>query len=120
MSVLDYDILPREAGSDLEWMRRDGFVFRVDNHFARQGLEDRALTGVYQDAAGRKGRFLLVLQRHDRQQWAVGFLHKEVGEAGFSVLTRKATGLYWGTCMQCSEFSRLVLKDGKLELEAEP
>jgi hypothetical protein len=120
MSVLGYALLPPEAKPDLGWMRRDGFAFQVDNYFKRPGVADRELCGVFEDRAGHKGRFLLVLEKTGAGAWKVAFLHQEVGEAGFSVFTRKANALYWGTCMQCDEFGRLGLKQGQFSLEAAP
>jgi hypothetical protein len=118
IKVLSYGSLPPEAKEDLPWMHRDGFVFRVDNYFKRKGLE-RELCGVFEDRNGRKGRFLLVLEKPAAGSWKVAFVHQEVGEAGFSVFRRK-NGLYWGTCMQCEEFSRLRLKQGSFQLESAP
>jgi hypothetical protein len=121
ISVLSYASLPPEAKSDLTWMRRHGFAFRVDNYFKRKGVTDRELSGVFEDRSGRKGRFLLVLERRARAApWKVAFLHHETGEPGFSVFARRASGLYWGTCIQCGEFSRLRRKGGKFELDAAP
>lgn len=117
ISLLSYDSLPSDAKPDLNWMRRDGFAFQVDNYFKRTGTTDRALCGVFEDQSGHKGRFLLVLEKVGHGPWKVAFLHREVGDAGFSVFARKATGLYWGTCMQCGEFSRLRMKRGKYYLE---
>jgi hypothetical protein len=117
VSFLDYDILPRDSQDDVGWMRRDGFVFRVDNFFVLKGATNRVSTGVYEDRTGRRGRFLLVLQKSTGGGWQVAFLHKEPGEAGFSVLRRKSGNLYWGTCLQCDEFVRLVMKHGRFTIE---
>src|SRR5215470_5918890 len=62
ISVLSYASLPPDAKSDLAWMHKDGFVFQVDNYFKRRGVVDRGLSGVFEDKAGQKGRFLLVLE----------------------------------------------------------
>jgi hypothetical protein len=120
LSVLSYSLLPAEAASDIRWMRRHGFVFQVDNFFKRKGVTDRVLTGVFEDQAGRKGRFLLVLEKQSAGRWKVAFLQHEEPEAGFSVLVRRAGALYWGTCMQCGEFSRLRRKAGKYQLDVAP
>jgi len=101
-------------------MRRDGFGFQVDDYFKQEGLSDRELCGVFEDRNGRHGRFLLVLQRPKNGPWKVAFLHRELGEAGFSVLVRRPGGLFWGTCLQCEEFSRLRLKQGSFRLESAP
>jgi hypothetical protein len=120
MTVLSYAVLPPEAKADLAWMHRDGFAFQVDNYFKRPGVADRELCGVFEDQAGHKGRFLLVLEKKGAGPWKVAFLRQDAGEAGFSVFTRKANALYWGTCMQCDEFARLRLSGGKFSLEEAP
>lgn len=120
ISMLSYASLPSEAQADLGWMHRDGFDFRVDNYFKRTNLSDRVLCGVFEDRAGHKGRFLLVLERADKGPWKVSFLHHEIGQAGFSVLLRKQNGLFWGTCMQCGEFGRLRTKQRGFYLEQAP
>jgi hypothetical protein len=117
-SILDYSALPPEAGPDLPWMRRGGFQFRVDNYFRWKGRIDRELCGVFQDRAGKRGRFLVVLQRTGEGPWSVAFLHQEFGGAGFSILRRNPRGLFWGTCMQCEEFSQLrMTRTGGFSLE---
>jgi hypothetical protein len=120
ISILSYDSLPPDAKNDLGWMRRDGFKFQVDNYFKREGLADRVLCGVFENRNGEKGRFLLVLEKAKEAQWRVAFLHQELGEPGFSVLVQKSRGLFWGTCMQCDEFSRLGAKRGAFYLEVAP
>jgi hypothetical protein len=119
-TALTYSLLPPDAKPDLAWMRREGFVFQVDNYFKRPGVVDRELSGVFEDEAGRKGRFLLVLERTDGQRWKVAFLHEAAGEAGFSVFVRRAVGLYWSTCMQCDEFARLRMAKGAFRLDTAP
>jgi hypothetical protein len=121
LSILSYKLLPGAAADDLSWMRTDGFVFQVDNFFKRPGIADRELCGVYQDTSGKTGRFLLVLQRKGKSApWTVAYVHKESGSAGFSVLRRHGGSLYWGTCLQCDEFSRLKLKNGRFDLVGAP
>jgi len=120
ISILSDASLPPKAKADLGWMHREGFAFEVDNYFRRKGLSDRELCGVFEDRDGRKGRFLMVLEKSKGRKWKVAFLHTEIGEPGFSVLVRKSTGLFWGVCMQCDEFSRLRLKHGAFQLESAP
>jgi hypothetical protein len=120
ISILTYPKLPADAKADFSWMRHDGFVFETDNQFSRKGENDRELCGVYEDRDGRKGRFLLVLERVAEGPWNVAYVHREAGEAGFSVLVRRPTGLYWGTCMQCHEFSRLRIQQGNFTLDQAP
>jgi len=117
ISILSFAALPPESRADVIWMHRNGFDFEVADFFKRKNLIDRELCGVFEDRAGRKGRFLLVLERRDAGPWKVAFLHQEYGQPGFSVLLRNRTRLYWGTCMRCGEFNRLRLKQGHFYLE---
>jgi hypothetical protein len=121
LTVLTYYMLPSDAKPDLALMCRDGVAFQVDNTTSNgRGLSTGSYAESFQDDEGRKGRFLLVLERADGQHWKVAFLHEEAGEAGFSMFVRRPIGLYWGTCMQCDEFSRLRLTKGAFRLETEP
>lgn len=120
ITILSFASLPADAKEDLDWMHRDGFRFQVDDYFKQRGMSDRVLCGVFEDRSGRKGRFLLVLQKPKDGGWKVAYLHRETGEPGFSVLVRKPNGLFWGTCMQCEEFSRLRVSRGSFELEQAP
>lgn len=120
IAILNYDSLPRDAKPDLDWMHKEGFVFQVDNYFKRTGKTDREICGVFEDQSGQKGRFLLVLEKTGSSPWKVAYLHRENGEAGFSILARKPAALYWGTCLQCDEFSRLRVAQGTFHLEAAP
>jgi hypothetical protein len=107
MSVLSYESLPKEARADFDWMHADGFTFQVDDYFKLKGLADRVVCGIFENRTGKQGRFLLVLEKRVGEPWKKAFLHEEAGEAGFSVLVARPAGLYWGTCMQCEEFSQL-------------
>lgn len=120
ITILSYASLPSEAKEDLDWMHRDGFRFVVDDYFKRAGLSDRELCGVFEDRAGHRGRFVLVLEKPTGGAWRVAYLHKEVGESGFSILIRRSEGLFWGTCMQCEEFSRLRIEHGAFHLVTAP
>lgn len=123
ISMLSYESLPAEAKADFTWMHKDGFVFQVDDFFHLKDRLDRVLCGVYQDDQSKQGRFVLVLERPRNRQsekWKVAFLHSEVGEPGFSVLRSLNGALYWGTCMQCGEFSRFRRKGNGFVLEVAP
>jgi hypothetical protein len=119
-TILSYAELPPNSKQDLHWMQSEGFMFQTDNFFKSPAIQDRELVGVFRDRAGSSGRFLLVLQKQGHGPWHVAFLHEERGEPGFSVLARKKNALYWGTCMQCSDFSRLRMKSGKFSLDPVP
>ena len=109
MSVLSYDLLPAEAKGDLEWMRRDGFMFVKEWRVGEKGLLQRAVAGVFEDRSGKSGRFLLLLRRAESGGWEKAFLHEEPGDPGFSVLVSRGQKIYWGTCMQCENFRQFVV-----------
>jgi hypothetical protein len=119
IAILSYFSLPPDAKEDIRWMQEDGFVFQVDDYFRPDEMSDRELCGVFEDREGHRGRFLLVLERPKVGDWKVAFLHQELGDAGFSVL-RRAKGMFWGTCLQCDEFSRLRMKQKHFYLESSP
>jgi hypothetical protein len=105
-SILSNEALPAKAKPDLEWMRKHGLAFTREGDFNGNGLRDRAVTGVYLDAAGRSGRFLLVLEQN-RGRWRKAFLSTDPGEPGFSILSGHGQELYWGPCMECDIGSRV-------------
>jgi len=105
-SILSNAALPAKAKPDLEWMRKHGLAFTREGDFNGNGLRDRAVTGVYLDAAGRSGRFLLVLEQN-RGRRRKAFLSTDPGEPGFSILSGRGQELYWGPCMECDIGSRV-------------
>ena len=108
-TALSYELLPAEAKDDLAWMRKGGFTFVKEGHLGSKRFVDRAVVGVFEDRSGKGGRFLLVLRKDTAGAWRKLFLHQEAGDLGFSVLVTKGSKIYWGTCMQCDEFRKLVI-----------
>lgn len=117
MGVMAYSDLPAEARDDLQWMHRGRFVFSTEGNLSGRGFHDRAVAGVFVARDGTEGRFLLVLRRARDGTWRKLFIHEERGERGFSVLVVKGGKIYWGTCMQCEDFRRLVVGQGGATLE---
>ena len=111
IGVLSYGVLPSDANDDIGWMRKEGFAFVKEGNLGAKGFVDRAVVGVFKDRSGNGGRFLLVLRKEPSGAWKKLFLHQEPGERGFSVLVARGGKLYWGTCMQCENFRRLVVID---------
>jgi hypothetical protein len=109
IGVITYEKLPPEAQDDLPWMHKERFSFEIKGNLSGKGFEDCAVTGVYDGQQGASGRFLLVLRKSKDGTWRRILLHEEPGERGFSVLVRRAGQIYWGTCMQCEEFRRLII-----------
>jgi hypothetical protein len=117
MTVLSYKRLPAEAKSDLGWMRKGGFAFVKEGHLSHKRFVERAAVGVFEDRFGNGGRFLLVLRKDTSGAWKKVFLHKEIGDLGFSVLVSKGRRIYWGTCMQCENFRTLAINETGASLD---
>jgi len=116
LSPLDMKALPKDAASDLEWMKRDGFRFSWDGKL-NEGRSTHIATGVYKAQDGSTGRFLLVLVKSTSGNWQVKFLHKEPGDPGFGILRITKSGMYWGTCMLCDGFRRIVVGKDSYRLQ---
>jgi hypothetical protein len=116
LSPLTLAALPKDAAGDLDWMKRDGFQFSSDRTLS-DGRAIHAAAGVYRAQDGSMGRFLLVLTKPAAGHWQVKLLHKEPGDPGFSVLRTTGSGIYWGTCMLCSGFRRIMTDKGSYRLQ---
>ena len=116
LSPLDLAALPKDAAGDLDWMKRDGFRFSWDSKLTGERSIHIA-AGVYRAQDGSMGRFLLVLTKPTSGNWRVKLLHKEPGDPGFSVLRATKSGIYWGTCMLCSDFRRIIADKDSYRLQ---
>jgi hypothetical protein len=116
LSTLTTAALPKDAAGDLGWMKRDGFGFTSDRTLV-DGQSIHVAVGVYKAHDGSTGRFLLVLTRSASASWQVKLLHKQPGDPGFSVLRTTKSGMYWGTCMLCSGFRRIVADKNSYRLQ---
>lgn len=116
-SLISYEALPAEAKPDISWMKRENLAFSSEGDFNKNGLADHAVVGDFKTKDGQAGRFFLVVEKQNTDIWKVIFLHKEIGEAGFSVIAEKDKAIYWAPCMQCGEFRRLVDQNSNLVLE---
>jgi hypothetical protein len=116
LAPLDVAALPKDAAGDLDWMKRDGFRFSWDGKLP-EGRSAHIATGVYAARDGSTGRFLLVLTKPASGGWQVRLLHKEPGDPGFSVLRVTRSAIYWGTCMLCSGFRRIIAAKDSYRLQ---
>lgn len=89
------------------------YQFEVEADFNKDGRRDRAMVGVYEDASGAKGRFLLILTEEGRGAWKKAFLEKVPGDPGFSVLVYEEGGsLGWVDCFECDAELGDLMWDG--------
>jgi hypothetical protein len=116
LAPLNVQTLPKDAAGDLDWMKRDGFRFSSDRMLS-DGRSIHIAVGVYKARDGSLGRFLLVMTKPTGESWQVKLLHKEPGDPGFSVLRTTKSGTYWGTCMLCSDFRRIVADKDSYRLQ---
>jgi hypothetical protein len=116
LSPLNTETLPKGAAGDLDWMKRDGFRFSSDRMLT-DGRSIHIAVGVYRTQDNGLGRFLLVMTKPASGSWQVKLLHKEPGDPGFSVLRTTKSGTYWGTCMLCSGFRRIIADKDSYRLQ---
>jgi hypothetical protein len=106
-SVLTDKDLPSEAQAPGEGLREHGFAFSLDRDLNGDGINERAVAGVYRTREGAQGRFLLVLGKTRAGVWSKSALFVLPGEAGFSALAINAGKLIWVPCMECDEAGTL-------------
>ena len=117
LAPLSFDTLPKDAASDLVWMKRSRFQFSWEGKLDHNGLSDRVVTGVYKAEDNTTGRFLLVLEKSKSGKWQKKFLYKEPGPPGFSVIRITTAGIFWNTCMLCSGFRQIVRTANSFRLD---
>ena len=115
-SVLSYDILPKEAKEDVEWMKKEGFGFKKRGDFNNDGQVDEAVVGVYLNKEGEKGIFLMIITKRQKGNWRKLFLNESPGEASFSVLYGPKGKLYWSECLDCGGGPELKWDGKKVHL----
>ena len=116
-SLIDFDSLPTEAKPDIASMKSEHLAFKKEGDFNKNGLADQAFVGNFETKDDKTGRFFLIAEKQKADIWKVIFLHKEIGDAGFSVIAEKDKALYWAPCIQCSEFRKLVKQGNNLILQ---
>ncbi len=102
-SELRKDLLVKEVlGEDgRAQMEENGLTFIRSGDFNKDGVEDLALVGVYQDRVGKRGNFLAVLTKTDTGGWRKIFLKSWPGKGGFLALGMNGNKLSLWSCMEC-------------------
>jgi hypothetical protein len=95
------DRIPRklldEDGTE-QTIKQYGFSFAVEGRFDRTKTTQVALTGVYQTCAGKKGSFLLVL---DKDTQKIRFVDATPGDTQFAILSPDKQDIVIGYCLEC-------------------
>lgn len=109
-SELRKDLLVKEVlGEDgSAQMENYGLHFIRSGDFNKDGVEDLALVGVYQDRTGTRGNFLVVLTKADTGGWRKVFLKSWPGKASFLALGLNGNKLPLWSCMGCDMPQELV------------
>ena len=104
------ELIPRElifeGGSDV--MEQAQLSFAVEGHFDGTPVTQVASVGVYQDCSGKKGRFILIIDRLPGRLPKIRFVHAVETDRQFAALTKgKDNTLVAWTCMECDNHAVL-------------
>jgi len=87
-----------EWGTDI--MQESGLSFFLYGDFNKDGVEDLALVGVYENKSRERGSFILILSKDDQGKWRKSFL-RYLGEPSFTALSKKNDSLEVWFCLEC-------------------
>lgn len=104
------DLIPRdllfENGADA--MKGAGMSFAIEGRFDGATTKQIAVVGVFQECAGPKGRFMLVLDLPDGEKPKVRFVDAVRTNRQFGALAKAKDGrLVLWECMECDGYSVL-------------
>lgn len=108
-SLLSRSLLSPEAQADPSDLDDPQFGFELEGDFDHDGVANRAGVGVFRDATGLEGRFLLIVEKLG-SRWQLDTVFPMRGRAGFSVLshTVDSSAIRWWGCMECGDFVNVV------------
>ncbi|WP_235884992.1 hypothetical protein [Bradyrhizobium frederickii] len=104
------DLIPKEllfeSGADA--MKGAGMSFAIEGRFDGAATRQIAVVGVFQECAGPKGRFMLVLDQPDGGKPKIRFLDAVRTNRQFGALSKDKGGkpVLW-ECMECDGYSVL-------------
>ncbi|HKS65104.1 MAG TPA: hypothetical protein VJT13_25610 [Xanthobacteraceae bacterium] len=90
------DLLAQEQAG--QTMKEARLAFAVEGQFDRSRVKQVALVGVYQECAGRKGAFLLIIDAGTNK---VRFVDTTPGEAQFAAVGAAKRDIVFTTCLEC-------------------
>src|SRR5262249_42974341 len=105
------DLIPRELifekGSDQ--MQEAELSFAVEGHFDGSAMTQVALMGVYKECSGKKGRFILIIDRPEGGgSPKIRFVNAVQSDRQFGAFQKgKDNTLVAFTCMECDNYSVL-------------
>jgi hypothetical protein len=95
------DLMPKqemEQEKSGQVMDEVGLAFSFTGNFDRSKTKQVALVGVYQECAGKKGSFLLII---DESTQKVRFLDTTPSETQFAILSVHKNDIVLAGCMEC-------------------
>ena len=98
-------------------MGKQDVYFALRSDFNKDGVEDKALVGVYETKEGEKGRFLLILSRPKDGKWKQDYLEVDRSKPGFSALLYREGKLSWIDCFECDGFPDVIWEKNHYELK---
>ncbi|WP_245324592.1 hypothetical protein [Bradyrhizobium sp. AT1] len=117
------DLIPKELlfenGTDV--MKGADMSFAVEGRFDGSAPKQIAVVGVFQECAGPKGRFMLILDQPDGGKPKVRFVDAVRTNRQFAALSKDKHGklVLWG-CMECDGYSVLKWDRKKSRFGWEP
>jgi len=96
-----------EWGTDI--MQESDSSFFLYGDFNKDGVEDLALVGVYENKSGERGSFVLILSKDNQGRWHKSFL-EYLGKPGFTALSKKNDSIEVWFCLEC-DFGALLIWD---------
>lgn len=108
-----------ENGADV--MKGADMSFAVEGRFDGSAAKQVAVVGVFQECAGPKGRFMLILDQPDGDKPKVRFVDAIRTNRQFAALSKDKRGklVLWG-CMECDGYSVLKWDRKKSRFGWEP
>jgi hypothetical protein len=120
------DLIPKEllvGETGVDEMQAAGMSFAIDGRFDGSTTKQVALVGVYQECAGEKGSFLLILDQPPDGKAKVRFLHAVKSDHQFFALQKGKDGtIVVAACMECDggEILRWDRKKRKFDWVPQP
>jgi hypothetical protein len=117
------DLIPRELlfEGDTDAMEQGKMSFAIEGQFDGTATKQVALVGVFEECAGPKGRFILILDQPAVGMPKIRFVNAVRVDRQFGAL-RKGDGnsiVAWA-CMECDSFSVLKWDRKKRKFEWQP
>ena len=117
-SVLTQEMLPPEAATDRYVPVRSSAPFSRVGDFDGDGVQDKAVVGVYRTHDGEAGRFLAIFSDVSGDPHLTGLFTDSFAGPGFSHVSWDTYGLRWWYCMNCDSWAEITWNGEKYTRES--